>query len=148
LRQLNLTEIQHQPIRILSGGQQRRVNLAYELIRYTELILLDEPTTGLSVLDAKVVIQMLRELANSGRTIIAVIHQPSLDVYDMFDLVGILFKGRLIYYGPPGYSFTHFECDYKHPEEIFYKLESYQEVDDINVDSKFDQTYACRDCSV
>jgi len=165
LQQLKLTDIHHSPIRLLSGGQQRRVNLAYELIRSTELIFLDEPTTGLSVLDAKVVIQILKERSEAGRTIITVIHQPSLDIYNLFDLVGILFKGRLIYFGPPKFSFTYFECSNEHPEEIFYKLETYEEEltknnenvqqileqlehDFKNSDFELYQTYAYRNCSL
>lgn len=98
--------------KILSGGQRKRVNIALELICDTPVLFLDEPTSGLSSADAEDVVENLRRLAKeSGKTIIATIHAPSLEAYKMFDSVILLSKdvvpegtpeppGQMIYYGP------------------------------------------------
>jgi ABC-type multidrug transport system ATPase subunit len=90
-------------------------------------LFLDEPTTGLSALDARNVMRILRQLADAGRTVVAVIHQPGLEVYNMLDLVLILFMGRLLYYGPPPFSMDYFKRGATHPDDIFYVLDEYEE---------------------
>lgn len=84
----------------ISGGQRKRVNLAMELLTEPSLLFLDEPTSGLSSEDTLVVMNLLRHLANNGKTIILTIHQPSLEAYKKLDNVIILSKGKLAYYGP------------------------------------------------
>lgn len=84
----------------ISGGQRKRVNLAQELITEPSLLFLDEPTSGLASEDAINVMNLLRRLADEGRTIILTIHQPSLEAYRKLDNVIYLFHGRLVYYGP------------------------------------------------
>jgi ABC-type multidrug transport system ATPase subunit len=126
LEQLNISHACRQPLRELSGGELRRVNIAYELIRSPSLLLLDEPTTGLSTKDARIVMSALRELAKSGHTIISVIHQPSRDIYSLFNLVAVLFKGRILYYGPPQFSYAYFGVAGSHPEDVFEALERYE----------------------
>jgi len=126
LAQLNLDKVKESRIGVLSGGERRRVNIAYELIRAPNLLFLDEPTTGLSPSDAKNVMEILRQLADAGRTVITVIHQPSMEVYKMLDVVGILFKGRFLYYGPYQFSMDYFKPGTTHPEEIFHVLDEYE----------------------
>jgi ABC transport system ATP-binding/permease protein len=84
----------------ISGGQRKRVNLAQELITEPSLLFLDEPTSGLASEDTINVMNLLRRLANEGRTIILTIHQPSLEAYRKLDNVIYLFQGKLVYYGP------------------------------------------------
>lgn len=84
----------------ISGGQRKRVNLALELLTEPSLLCLDEPTSGLASEDAANVMQLLRKLANGGRTILLTIHQPSLQVYRMMDNVLYLADGEQVYYGP------------------------------------------------
>ena len=84
----------------ISGGQRKRVNLAMELLTDPSLLFLDEPTSGLSSHDTLIVMDVLRELANQGKTIILTIHQPSLEAYKKMDNVIILSSGKLMYYGP------------------------------------------------
>ena len=84
----------------ISGGQRKRVNLAMELLTGPSLLFLDEPTSGLSSEDTLVVMDVLRKLANEGKTIILTIHQPSLEAYRKMDNVIILSSGKLMYYGP------------------------------------------------
>lgn len=84
----------------ISGGQRKRVNLAQELITQPSLLFLDEPTSGLASSDTQSVMELLRRLADEGRTILLTIHQPSLQVYREMDNVLYLTRGRLVYYGP------------------------------------------------
>lgn len=84
----------------ISGGQRKRVNLAMELLADPKIIFLDEPTSGLSAVDTKMVMELLRNLADEGKTIIITIHQPSFDNYKIMDSQIILSYGKLAYYGP------------------------------------------------
>lgn len=83
----------------ISGGQRRRVSIGVELMKQPSVIILDEPTSGLDSASAFHVISNLRNLAQSGRTIIATIHQPSSEVFALFDKVCILTRGDLVYFG-------------------------------------------------
>src|SRR5207237_588606 len=69
----------------ISGGQRKRVNLAMELLTDPLILFLDEPTSGLSSEDALMVMQLLRKLADDGKTILISIHQPSLEVFRLMD---------------------------------------------------------------
>lgn len=85
----------------ISGGQKRRLNIAIELLADPALFFLDEPLSGLSSEDALVVMGLLRQLAEQGKTIVMSVHQPSPQIYAMLDNVIYLHKGgRLVYYGP------------------------------------------------
>lgn len=91
----------------ISGGQRKRVNLAMELITDPSVLFLDEPTSGLSSEDTLKVIRLLREMANTGKTILLTIHQPSLEAFKCLDNLALIAKdsgssqpGRLAYYGP------------------------------------------------
>jgi ABC-type multidrug transport system ATPase subunit len=90
-----------------SGGQRRRVNLAIELLTDPPVLLLDEPTSGLSSEDALLVMQVLRTLADRGKTILLSIHQPGRDSFRMLDRVTVVARdsgsndpGKLAYDGP------------------------------------------------
>jgi len=84
----------------ISGGQRKRVNLAMELLTAPSVLFLDEPTSGLSSHDTLIVMDVLRKLADEGKTIILTIHQPSLEAYKKMDNVIIVSSGKLMYYGP------------------------------------------------
>ncbi len=107
----------------ISGGQRKRVNLAMELLTEPLVLFLDEPTSGLSSEDALMVMKVLRGLADSGKTILLTIHQPSLEVFRLLDNLTVVSKdvgtsdpGRLAYYGPayPG-AVNFFNPDKKWP---------------------------------
>jgi len=83
----------------ISGGQRKRVNIAMELLANPEIIFLDEPTSGLSSVDTKILMDKLKQLSDSGKTIILTIHQPSLENYKKMDNIIILTHGKMAYFG-------------------------------------------------
>jgi ABC transport system ATP-binding/permease protein len=124
----------------ISGGQRKRLNIALELIREPAVLFLDEPTSGLSSRDSENVIDLLKELSLKGKLIFVVIHQPSSDIYKMFDKMIIMDTGGYpAYYGPPVEAVTYFKksthqvdsnrgqcesCGNVNPEQIFNIIES------------------------
>jgi ABC-type multidrug transport system ATPase subunit len=89
--------------KVLSGGERKRVSIAVELVGRPEILLLDEPTSGLGADLAADLIDKLVSLAkNTGITIIATIHQPSIEEFLKFDRVLILRRGKLEFEGDPG----------------------------------------------
>ena len=124
----------------ISGGQRKRLNIALELIREPAVLFLDEPTSGLSSRDSENVIDLLKELSNRGKLVITVIHQPSSDIYKMFDKILIMDAGGFMaYYGPPVEAVTWFKeassqadfnrgqcevCGNVNPEQIFSLMEA------------------------
>ncbi|KAK4531075.1 hypothetical protein CCYA_CCYA06G1932 [Cyanidiococcus yangmingshanensis] len=84
----------------VSGGERKRVNIGIELVTNPPLLLLDEPTTGLDSFQAQAVMLTMLRLARRGRTIIATIHQPRSQIFQMFDYLLLLSEGHQIYFGP------------------------------------------------
>jgi len=91
----------------LSGGQQKRVNVALELLTKPSLLFLDEPTSGLDPGLDKSVMEMMSGLAKDGRTVIVVTHSvANLDVCDR--LLVMVPGGRVAFFGPPAEGLEHF----------------------------------------
>ena len=86
-------------VRGVSGGERKRLSIACEMINSPPVIILDEPTSGLDSYQAFQVVSTLKKLANEGKTIIAVIHQPSQQVFSMFDDLLLISEGRQMYFG-------------------------------------------------
>ncbi|GKY91354.1 hypothetical protein MPSEU_000107600 [Mayamaea pseudoterrestris] len=105
LHQLGLTKVAdtivgNARVRGISGGERKRLSIAVEMISSPSLIMLDEPTSGLDSTAATALIETLRELADQGKTIIAVIHQPSQHVFGKFDdLLLVSEGGKQVYFG-------------------------------------------------
>jgi ABC transport system ATP-binding/permease protein len=132
--------------KVISGGQRKRLNIALELIREPSVLFLDEPTSGLSSRDSENLMDLLRDLTLKGKLIITVIHQPSSEVFKMFDKVIILDQGGyMTYFGNPIESVIYFKtldaqinssqgecpsCGNVNPETIFNILET-QVVDEF-----------------
>ncbi|MBN2350523.1 MAG: ATP-binding cassette domain-containing protein [Bacteroidales bacterium] len=96
--------------KFISGGQRKRLNIALELIREPYILLVDEPTSGLSSTDSVAVIDLLREQTYKGTLVIANIHQPSSEIYKQFDKLLVMDKGgRTIYYGNPLEALVYFK---------------------------------------
>jgi len=93
----------------ISGGQRKRLNIALELIREPAVLFIDEPTSGLSSRDSENIMDLLKELCLKGKLIFVVIHQPSSDIFKMFDSLLVLDKGGYpIYSGNPVDSLVYF----------------------------------------
>ncbi|XP_058191658.1 pleiotropic drug resistance protein 3-like isoform X3 [Rhododendron vialii] len=87
----------------LSTEQRKRLTIAVELVANPSLIFMDEPTTGLDARAAAIVMRAVKNVADTGRTIVCTIHQPSIDIFEAFDELVILKNGgRIIYSGPLG----------------------------------------------
>ncbi len=96
--------------KIISGGERKRLNIALELIREPSVLFVDEPTSGLSSRDSENVMDLLRELSLKGKLVFVVIHQPSSNLFKMFDNILLLDEGGVkIYYGNPIESIIHFK---------------------------------------
>lgn len=124
----------------ISGGQRKRLNIALELIREPSVLFVDEPTSGLSSRDSENIMDLLKELALKGKLIFVVIHQPSSDIFKMFDKLLILDQGGYpIYNGNPVDAVIYFKtlvnhvnsnesecptCGNVNPEQIFNIIES------------------------
>jgi len=93
----------------ISGGQRKRLNIALELIRQPAVLFIDEPTSGLSSRDSENIMDLLKELCLKGKLIFVVIHQPSSDIFKMFDKLLVLDQGGFpIYNGNPVDSLVYF----------------------------------------
>ena len=104
---VKLTGKENLRISSLSGGQRKRVSIAMELLSDPKIIFLDEPTSGLSPdLDLELM-ELLKELAGKGRTIIVITH--AMENLDKCDKVAFLGRGgRLVYYGAFSEAFRYF----------------------------------------
>lgn len=105
IKELNLVKCQNTligdaRIRGISGGERKRLSFASEILTDPPLIFLDEPTSGLDSYLARNLVATLRDLAACGRTIIATIHQPSSEVFSMFDHLILLAEGEVAFIGP------------------------------------------------
>ena len=115
LRDLGLESTKHlkvgSPIhKYISGGQRKRLNIALELIREPAVLFLDEPTSGLSSSDSEKVINLLKEQTYKGRLIVVNIHQPSSDIFKLFDRLWLLDRGGYpVYDGNPIEAVTYFK---------------------------------------
>jgi ATP-binding cassette subfamily G (WHITE) protein 1 len=81
----------------LSGGERKRLSVGMEMITNPSIIFLDEPTSGLDTYTAYTLIESLKNLALSGRTVICTIHQPSSDIFRLFNRMILLNQGKIIY---------------------------------------------------
>ncbi len=145
LSQLGLFEVRELKVgspleKTISGGQRKRLNIALELIREPGVLFIDEPTSGLSSRDSENIMDLLKELTLRGKLIFVVIHQPSSDIFKMFDKLFLLDQGGYpIYYGNPVESIIYFKklvnhvnlnesecptCGNVNPEQIFNIIES------------------------
>ncbi|SMO37625.1 ABC-type multidrug transport system, ATPase component [Saccharicrinis carchari] len=96
--------------KVISGGQRKRLNIALELIRRPDVLFVDEPTSGLSSSDALLVVKLLKKIANMGNIVIVNIHQPTSDLFVLFDRLLILDeKGYAAYYGNPFSAASYFK---------------------------------------
>ncbi|KAJ3146015.1 ATP-binding cassette sub- G member 1 [Geranomyces variabilis] len=110
LRKCANTVIGSPTLKGVSGGERKRVAIAMELLIEPTILFLDEPTSGLDSFTAYSVINILKNLAATGRTIIATIHQPSSEVFALFDDVLFLAEGMVMFQGPTNTVIEYFNA--------------------------------------
>ena len=132
--------------KMISGGQRKRLNIGLELVREPSILFVDEPTSGLSSRDAENVMDLLKQLASNGKLVFVVIHQPSSDIFRMFDQLLMLDTGGFpVYFGNPSDAMMYFKrkvhltdseqsecplCGNINPEQLFNIIELH-EVDEF-----------------
>jgi ABC-type multidrug transport system ATPase subunit len=83
----------------VSGGERKRCSVANELLMNPSIVLADEMTSGLDSTTSSRLVSTFRSLARGGRAVVCTIHQPSSQIFDLFDKVLLLAQGRTVYYG-------------------------------------------------
>lgn len=145
LTDLDLFEVRNLKVgsplnKFVSGGQRKRLNIALELIREPHILFVDEPTSGLSSTDSENVMYLLKEQSVKGKLVMVNIHQPSSDLFKMFDKLIVLDKGGYpVYMGNPVEAIVYFKqmiervdalesecpgCGNINPEEILQIIEA------------------------
>ncbi|CAH0395501.1 unnamed protein product [Bemisia tabaci] len=115
IKELTLSKCQHTvigtPGRIkgISGGEMKRLSFASEVLTNPPVMFCDEPTSGLDSFMAQNVVTVLKSMALKGKTIICTIHQPSSEVYAMFDKILLMAEGRVAFLGSPDDAFNFFK---------------------------------------
>ncbi|KAF4321260.1 hypothetical protein JM18_002517 [Phytophthora kernoviae] len=100
---LDLQDIADHMVRGSSLEQMKRLTIGIELAAQPSVLFLDEPTSGLDARFAKIIMDGIRKVANSGHTIICTIHQPSYDVFSVFDNLLLLKRGgETVFFGDLG----------------------------------------------
>ena len=114
-----LTGLRDRPVRVLSGGQKRRLSLALELVTDPVLLLCDEVTSGLDPKSEHDIVELMYQLSrNEHRIVVNVTH--SLANLDLYDSVLVLDAGRIVYHGPPR-ALAHYFSVQK-PEDVYLRL--------------------------
>ncbi|CAI5716007.1 unnamed protein product [Peronospora destructor] len=102
---LDMHNIADQIIRGSSVEQMKRLTIGVEIAAQPSVIFLDEPTSGLDARSAKMIMDGVRKVADSGRTVVCTIHQPSLEVFDLFDNLLLLKRGgETVFVGELGHK--------------------------------------------
>ncbi|CDY72191.1 BnaUnng04900D [Brassica napus] len=97
---------------------------------------MDEPTTGLDARAAAIVMRAVKNVAETGRTIVCTIHQPSIDIFEAFDELVLLKRGgRMIYTGPLGQHSSHV-IQYFEVSVLYKKMSQFSFYDFFNVLTK------------
>lgn len=126
LRELKLDIHKEKRVTSLSGGQRKRVSVALELLTKPSLIFLDEPTSGLDPGMDRDVMQLLRGLADDGRTVLVVTHSVAeLAICDK--LLVMAPGGSVAYFGPPEEALNFF--GYTTWADVFSAFENYRDYD-------------------
>ncbi len=138
----------------LSGGERKRTAIGYELIVDPVVLFLDEPTTGLDSSSAYKVVSLISREAQRGRILIYTIHQPSSEIFKLFDRLLLLTQGKMAYQGQASDAIDYFEqlkfsCPKNfNPAEFFIKILSKEPLleNESNIEEvkKLDEEYAER----
>ena len=119
LEETGLTAIADRQVKVLSGGQKRRLGLAMELVSDPKLLLCDEVTSGLDPRSEREIVRLLHDLSRrEGRIVLSVTH--SLAHLELYDSILVLHEGRVAYHGPPDQLNHYFSVH--DTEEVYPKL--------------------------
>jgi ABC-type multidrug transport system ATPase subunit len=112
LTQVGLLHHADKPFERLSGGQQKRVSVALELLKRPRLLLLDEPTSGLDPAAEANLMEQLKVIASQGTTVACTTHQmDNVGLFDTLIVIGVKDEvGQLAYVGDPDSLLSHFGC--------------------------------------
>ena len=114
-------------IKGLSGGEKKRTAIAVELVTNPKILFLDEPTSGLDSFTAQKIVSLLIDFAKNGKTVIATIHQPNSETFQMFPKLLLLMDGHTIYHGDTMKSVGYFRNlgysipEFSNPADYFLK---------------------------
>jgi energy-coupling factor transporter ATP-binding protein EcfA2 len=119
LEETGLETISDRPVKVLSGGQKRRLGLAMELVSDPKILLCDEVTSGLDPRSEREIVRLLHDLSRKdGRIVLSVTH--SLAHLELYDSILVLHEGRVVFHGPPERLNHYFSV--KDTEEIYPRL--------------------------
>jgi ABC-type multidrug transport system ATPase subunit/ABC-type multidrug transport system permease subunit len=119
LEETGLVEIGDRRVKVLSGGQMRRLGLAMELVSDPKILLCDEVTSGLDPCSEREIVHLLRDLSRKdGRIVLSVTH--SLAHLELYDSILVLHEGRVAYHGPPDQLTHYFSA--ASAEEVYLRL--------------------------
>jgi len=119
LASTGLVALRDRPVKVLSGGQRRRLSLALELVTDPVLLLCDEVTSGLDPKSEHEIVELMHQLSrNEHRLVVNVTH--SLANLDLYDSVLVLDAGRIVYHGPPRALEHYFSVD--KAEDVYLRL--------------------------
>ena len=127
-------------IKGVSGGERKRTSIGVELITDPALIFLDEPTTGLDSFTAATIVEVMRDLAMMGKTIITTIHQPNSDCFENFDQLMLMANGKILYMNDANKAVDYFnQIGYPcklgdNPADFFMTMMSIEALDDYDND--------------
>ncbi|CAG0879456.1 unnamed protein product [Darwinula stevensoni] len=112
-------------IKGISGGELKRLSIASEVLMDPPLLFFDEPTSGLDSFLAQQVVALMKSLAEKGKTVVSIIHQPSSEVFAMFDRILLLAEGKTAYlgqakHGIPFFQQMGYECPLNYNPADFY----------------------------
>ena len=105
MEQLDISDLANRQISELSGGQKQRTFVARALAAHADLLVMDEPFAGVDMKSEKTILQVLRSLASSGKTVLLV-HHDLATVKDFCSSVLLLREGNLVASGPLAEAFT------------------------------------------
>ncbi|CAK8695533.1 unnamed protein product [Clavelina lepadiformis] len=92
----------------ISGGEMKRLSFAAELLTNPSILFCDEPTSGLDSYLAKVIVECMRTVSKQGCTVLCTIHQPSSEVFELFDRLLLLALGQVVFHGDAKDAITHY----------------------------------------
>ena len=95
-------------VRGISGGERKRLSVATELLMDPPLLFIDEPTSGLDSFMAESIVTLMGKLAKADRTILCTIHQPTSELFALFDRVCLVSEGEIVYMGESAAALDYF----------------------------------------